>query len=118
VISYFVSTGRSDQTLLSADVLDRWRGPEVIESGAVIPRNALRGTPIHKVDVRLQKDVALVGRVKAQLIGEVFNLFNHANHVGFNMALSATNPAITALFGLPTTASVSRQGQVAFRLVF
>jgi hypothetical protein len=99
-------------------VLDRWNGPAVIDSGAEIPRHALAGTPIHKVDVRLQKEVPLGGRLKAQLIGEVFNLFDHANYTGFSTALSATSAATTALFGQPTAASVSRQGQLAFRLSF
>ena len=88
-------------------ILDRWTGPGVIASGAVIPRNALPGTPIHKVDLRLQKEFALPAGVKAQLIGEVFNLFDHANYTAFNTALSATNATTTALFGQPTTASVS-----------
>jgi len=99
-------------------VLDRWEGAAVINSGDVIPRNALEGTPIHKVDVRLQKDIPLGGNVKAQLIGEVFNLFNHANYNNFNTTLSATSAATTALFGQPTGASVSRQGQLAFRISF
>ena len=29
-------------------VLDRWEGPDVIASGAIIPRNALKGLPLHK----------------------------------------------------------------------
>jgi hypothetical protein len=110
--------GASSAIVVPEGVLDRWHGPAVIESGAVIPRNALAGTSIHKVDLRLQKDVALIGRLKAQLIGEVFNLFDHANYIAFNTTLSATNTATTALFGQPTTASVSRQGQLAFRLSF
>jgi len=99
-------------------VLDRWNGPAVIASGDVIPRNALEGTPIHKVDLRLEKTVVVTGSFKAQLIGEVFNLFNHANYTGFNTSLSATAATTTALFGQPTAASVSRQGQLAFRLSF
>jgi hypothetical protein len=90
----------------------------VIESGAVIPRNALEGTTIHKVDLRVEKTVVLVKTVKAQLIGEVFNLFDHANYTGFSTQLSATSAATTALFGRPTSAGVSRQGQLAFRLSF
>ncbi len=110
--------GATSAIVVPEGVLDRWLGPAVIESGAVIPRNALEGTSIHKVDLRLQKDIVLIGRLKAQLIGEVFNLFDHANYIAFNTALSATSPATTALFGQPTTASVSRQGQLAFRLSF
>jgi hypothetical protein len=113
------AAGGATNTIAVPDaVLDRWNGPAAIASGAVIPRNALEGTPIHKVDVRLQKDLTLVGRLKAQLIGEVFNLFNHANYTAFNTSLSPTNATTTSLFGQPTTASVSRQGQLAFRLSF
>lgn len=110
--------GPANAITIPSAVLSRWHGAAVIASGEVIPRNALEGTPFHKVDLRLQKDLTIVGHVKAQLIGEVFNLFNHANYIGFNTTLSATSPAVTALFGQPTTASVSRQGQLAFRISF
>ena len=112
------SGGTTNAITIPEAVLDRWNGPAVINSGDVIPRNALEGTPIHKFDLRLQKDVKLGGRVKAQLIGEVFNLFNHANYTTFATSLSATSATTTALFGSPTAASVSRQGQLAFRVSF
>jgi hypothetical protein len=99
-------------------LLDRWHGPATIPSGAVIPRNALSGMPIHKVDLRLEKTVTITGTLKAQLIGEVFNVFNHANYTAFNTTLSATSASTTALFGLPTVADVSRQAQLAFRVSF
>jgi hypothetical protein len=103
-------------------MLDRWLGDPVIASGAVIPRNALVGLPLHKVDLRLTKEVLLVGTAKVQLIGEVFNLFNRANYGSYNTSLSATNAAQTALFGRPAqntgNAYVPRQGQLGFRLAF
>jgi hypothetical protein len=86
---------------IPASVLDRWNGPAVIESGAVIPRNALEGLPLHKVDFHLTKDFPLGGTAKVQLVAEVFNLFNHANYGSYNVSLSATAPATTALFGTP-----------------
>jgi hypothetical protein len=101
---------------------DRFLGPDVIASGEVIPRNALKGLPLHKVDVRLTKEVMLVGRARLQLIGEVFNLFNRANYGSYSTTLSATNAAQTALFGRPVqntgNAYVPRQGQLGFRLAF
>ncbi len=42
---------------------------------------------------------ALPAACAAQLIGEVFNLFNRANYGSYNTTLSATNAAQTALFG-------------------
>ncbi len=94
----------------------------MITSGAVIPRNALEGLPLHKVDLRLTKDFKIHGSLKASLIGEVFNLFNHANYGSYNTSLSPTNAATTALFGTPAqntgNAYVPRTGQLAFRIAF
>jgi hypothetical protein len=105
-----------------AAVLDRWNGPAVIASGDVIPRNALEGLPLHKVDLRITKDIRIVKSAKVSLIGEVFNLFNHANYGSYNTVLSATNSATTALFGTPAqntgNAYVPREAQLAFRIGF
>lgn len=94
---------------------DRWDGPMTIASGEVIPRNALLGTPYHRLDLRLSKDIRLFGRARLSLIGEVFNAFNHANYTGFFNQLSATNAATTARFGQPSAASIPRQAQLGFR---
>ena len=60
--------------------------------------------------------------MKVSLIGEVFNLFNHANYGSYNLSLSPTNAATTALFGTPAqntgNAYVPRQAQLAFRFGF
>ena len=93
----------------------RWDGPVTVASGEVIPRNALRGTAYHRVDLRIAKDIVLPGRAKVSLIGEVFNLFNHANYTAFFSQLSATSAATTARFGQPSAASIPRQGQLGFR---
>jgi hypothetical protein len=110
--------GATSAIAIPAGVLDRWLGPAVINSGDVIPRNALEGLPIHKVDLRLTKELRLQGTMKISLIGEVFNLFNRANYTGYRTSLSATAPATTALFGQPSGAQVSRQGQLAFKVSF
>ena len=107
---------------IPAAVLDRWDGPAVINSGDVIPRNALSGLPLHKVDLHITKDIRLGGSAKVQLVAEVFNLFNHGNFGSYNTSLSPTAAATTALFGTPNqntgTAYVSRQGQLGFKIQF
>jgi len=107
---------------IPAAVLDRWNGPAVIDSGTVIPRNALQGLPLHKVDFHLTKDIRLGGSAKVQLVAEVFNVFNHENYGSYNVALSATAPATTALFGTPNqntgTAFVPRQAQLGLKVGF
>jgi hypothetical protein len=110
--------GPSPAITVPSGVLDRWNGPAVVASGAVIPRNALEGLPVHKVDVRLTKDIKLGGTAKVSLMGEVFNLFNHRNYTGYFNQLNPTNAATTARFGLPSAASVSRQGQLGFRVAW
>ena len=99
-----------------------FRSPTTIGSGVVIPRDALVGLPLHKVDLRLTKDIKLTGSAKVSLIGEVYNLFNHHNYGSYNTTLSSTAAATTALFGQPVqntgNAYVPRQGQLAFRLSF
>jgi Carboxypeptidase regulatory-like domain/TonB dependent receptor len=112
-------------TLANGDVIDiasRFDGPSLIASGATIPRNALVGLPLHKVDVRVTKDFRLPGSTKISLIAEVYNLFNHHNYGSYNTTLSATAPATTALFGQPQqntgNAYVPRQAQFAFRFSF
>jgi hypothetical protein len=112
-------------TLANGDVIDiasRFHGPSTINSGDTIPRNALQGLPLHKVDLRLTKDIKIAGNTKISLIGEVYNLFNHHNYGSYNTALSATAAGTTALFGQPQqntgNAYVPRQAQFAFRLGF
>jgi hypothetical protein len=114
--------GATNAIAVPASVLDRWDGPAVIASGDVIPRNALGGLPLHKVDLHVTKDIKIAGSARVQLVGEVFNVFNHANYGSYNTSLSATSAATTALFGTPNqntgTAYVSRQGQIGFKVAF
>ena len=108
--------------VIPAAVADRFDGPSTITSGTVIPRNALEGLPLHKVDLRVTKDVRIFGTMKGSLIAEVYNVFNRANYGSFNTTLSATNAAQTAAFGQPVqnlgNAYVPREGQLAFRVSF
>ena len=117
------ATGAATNAItVPASVLDRWNGPAVIDSGTVIPRNALEGLPLHKVDFHLTKDVRLGGSSRVQLVAEVFNVFNHENYGSYNTVLAATAPATTALFGTPNqnpgTAFVPRQAQLGFKFAF
>lgn len=97
---------------IPASVMDQFEGPSVIPTGGLVPRNALRGLPLHKVDLRITKEITLVGNAKISLIGEVFNLFNRANYTNY------VNAVNTATFGQPRAAQVPRQGQLAFHLTF
>jgi hypothetical protein len=101
---------------LGFDVLDRFNGPSVIPTNGLVPVNALRGFPIHKVDFRVTKRIKLGGAMRLEGIAEVFNLFNHANYGSYNGQVNS------ATFGDPRqnlgNAYVPRTGQLAFRFSF
>ena len=100
------------------EMLDRFNGPDVIGVGPgnEVPRNALSGEALHRVDLRLTK-VFDLGAVRISGIAEVFNLFNHENFGGFQGFVNRSN------FGNPTqrtgvTAYFPRSAQLAFRFEF
>ena len=106
-----LTSGASAPTIVvPATVADRFAGPAAITSGTVIPRNALEGLPLRKVDLRLTKEVKLSGRLKASLIGEIYNVFNRANYTIDTVESSATY--------LASVAGQGRSAQVGFRLTF
>ena len=110
--------GATNAVTVPAGVLGRWGGPAVIASGALIPRNALDGTLYSKADARVTKEFSLSERIKLSLIGEVYNIFNHANYTGFNTSLSATSATTTANFGQPNVGDIPREAQLAIRIKF
>jgi len=110
--------GPTNAITVPADMLGRWDGPAMIPSGALVPRDGLEGTTYSKADVRVTKEFSLTERVKLSLIGEVYNLFNHANYTGFNSTLSATSAATTAAFGHPNADDIPREAQLAIRVKF
>ena len=95
---------------------DRFDGPAVIGTNEVVPRNALRGLPLHKVDLRFTKELRLGGSVRLSAMAEVFNLLNHDNFGSYNGQVDSTT------FGQPRQNTgngyVPRSGQLGFRLAF
>jgi hypothetical protein len=55
-------------------------------------------------------------RSQRRIGGFCINVFNHDNFTAFFTQLSATNAGTTARFGHPSAASISRQGQLGFRV--
>src|SRR5262245_35527717 len=94
---------------------DRYEGSTLLNNGDRVPRNALRGLPIDKVDLRLAKAMH-VGRLELQGIAEVFNVFNHDNFGSYNGVVSSPQ------FGAPLqnlgNTYRPRTGQLAFRASF
>ena len=80
------------------------------------PRNGLVGEPIHRVDLRLQKHLALGGHAGVDGIVEVFNIFNHANYGSYTTVES------NRLYGQPSSntnvAYQPRMAQLGFRFTY
>ena len=86
------------------------RGRPRSTPGDTVPRNALKGDAIHKVDARVTKAFK-INNVSLQVVAEVFNVFNHDNFGSYNAVV--TSP----LFGSPQqnigNAYRPRTGQLA-----
>jgi Carboxypeptidase regulatory-like domain len=97
-------------------VRDRFDGPATIGTGQLVPRDALKGFPLHKVDLRVSKRITFGGNIRATLQGEVFNLFNRKNFGSY------VGQVDSATFGQPAAALgnayVPRSGQLGFRFEF
>jgi hypothetical protein len=55
-----------------------------VVNGVVIGRNTGQGTPIYSVDPFIERPFTFAERYVLNLRAEAFNVFNHANFVGFN----------------------------------
>jgi carboxypeptidase family protein len=84
-------------------------------NGALLPRNAGRGTPIYDVATALQKSFRLTERASLSLRAEAFNVFNHQNIYNRSGVFGngATPPPT---FGLPASglANVGQPREMQF----
>jgi hypothetical protein len=84
-------------------------------NGSIVERNNFVGAPIHRVDMRLQKQLTL-GKVKVSALLDLFNVMNRANYGTYTTQESSAN------YGKPTqNANVAfspRMLQFAFRTSF
>jgi hypothetical protein len=117
---YFYGSGQRSYTTWGADLrrLGAIRPNEnrLRPDGTVIPRNNFVGKPIHRVDMRIQRQIALGGRVRLDGLLEIFNVFNHANYGAYVVNESS------ASYGQPEqsdgAAFQPRILQLGFRLAF
>jgi hypothetical protein len=80
--------------------------------------NSLRGSSFSQLDVRVAKAFKFFGNTGVEVIGEVFNLMNSKNEVGFNgNRSSATYKQPTAFAGDPGQGE-QRLAQLGLRVTF
>jgi len=114
---YFYGSGQRRATSAGADRRLTGDGDGRLRAdGSIIPRNAFIGSPIHRVDMRMQKRFGLGGRRSVDGLLEVFNLFNHSNFGSYTLTES------NAQYGKPTqnlnVAYGPRAMQIGFRVAF
>jgi hypothetical protein len=82
-------------------------------------RNAFTGPGLWNLDMGLYKTFRLTERVKLQLRGEAYNIFNHANLylIGSQADVSSTN-VITTCRGCSGTTTDRRNLQLAAKIIF
>jgi len=80
--------------------------------------NALRGASFSQLDLRIARTFTLAGHVSAELIGEVFNLFNAKNPAGFNGNQLDPNFRRPTSFAGDPLQGEQRLGQLGLRLRF
>ena len=90
-------------------------------NGTVVPRNAGRGRPVYDFSPFVEKDFHFGERVRVRGRVESFNVFNHANFVGFSGTYGngvAPGPG----FGQPLTGItnqlLARSLQFSLRLMY
>jgi hypothetical protein len=114
---YFFGSGQRYGNSYGGDLRDQGvtRG-RLRPNGTVVPRNSFVGDPIHRIDLRLQKHIALGGRRSLEGLLEAFNLFNYKNYGSYTLTES------NAAYGQPSfnsnIAYQARIVQLGFRVVF
>jgi hypothetical protein len=102
-------TGRSNSRLRGRDTAGGAKG-------TIVARNSLIGTPIHRVDLRLQQRVPLGDRMSATAMFEVFNALNHENYGKYT--LNESNKKYGQARRVSDIAYLPRMLQLGVRLEF
>ena len=116
---YFYGSGSRLATRYGSDVRDVGFGGMATQrlrpDGSIIPRNNFVGQPLHRVDMRVQKSIALGRRSISGMI-DVFNLLDRANYGSYT--LTETSAAYTKPSYNSNIAYQARMVQFGFRLAF
>ncbi|MGC1413716.1 MAG: TonB-dependent receptor [Candidatus Acidiferrum sp.] len=90
-------------------------------NGVVVGRNAGRGRPIYDFAPFVEKEFPIKDRLQVRARAEAFNVFNHANFVGYN-GVYGNNPTPSGSLGQPLTGITNqlpaRSMQFSLRLQF
>jgi hypothetical protein len=116
---YFYGSGQRMATKYGSDVRDvgfnLMATQRLRPNASIIARNTFVGLPIHRVDLRAQKSIAIGHRTLSGIV-DVFNVFNRANYGSYTLTETS------ASYGKPSynsnLAYQARMLQFGFRLAF
>jgi hypothetical protein len=115
---YFYGSGERQATSYGGDVrgIGATGTARLRPNGTLVPRNDFVGKPVHRADMRFQQSLKFGGRHSADLMAEVFNIFNRANYGSYTLHESSPR------YGQPNASSnlayAPRTLQLGFRLTF
>ena len=114
--SYFFGSGNYAQSITGRNPFGSGAGSRLRLDGSMIAVRDFKQAPLHRLDMRMSKDVRLGGSVRVALSAELFNLLDHANFGAYNTIEGRSN------YGIPVqnigTAYQARSGQLGVRLSF
>jgi hypothetical protein len=115
---YFFGSGEREDSFWGQDVRDLGGdgSRRLRPNGTIIPRANFVGEPIHRVDIRLSQRIPLLGRVRAEGLLEVFNVFDRANFGTY--VLDEASRQYSEPERNPNIAYSPRALQLGFRLQF
>jgi hypothetical protein len=117
---YFYGSGLRFSTSVGGDPRGQAAGGEnryrasataIGPAGTIAPRNNLEGSPIQRLDMRVQKHLK-IARVGVDGMLELFNVFDHANYGSY------TTQESSASYGLPAFNNNVSYGPRALQLGF
>jgi hypothetical protein len=115
---YFYGSGERQATSYGGDLrgIGATGTARLRPNGTLVPRNDFVGKPVHRADMRFQQSLKFGSRHSADLIAEVFNVFNRANYGSYTLQESSPK------YGQPNASSnlayAPRTLQLGFRLTF
>jgi hypothetical protein len=115
---YFFGSGERQANICGGDRRGWSRGgtQRLCTDGTILERNSFARESIHRVDMRLQQRVPLVGGVQVDGIFEMFNIFDRANYGSYTIDRSSPR------YGLPNASTnlafAPRTLQLGFRVTF
>jgi len=99
-LGFFVNAASGDIFNIVANTnLLGYAEPSRVSRPNFIGRDTFRGQNVYQVDLRYSRFIPIHERLRAELIGEASNLFNHTNVTGYNVTATVFTSAAQGVVG-------------------